>query len=68
MKFCAWMRHLIVQLMLVLHLSRCHSAVIADGIATITSFMIQSHAPSAVVFTCWKKVGKIRIRYNCSIW
>jgi hypothetical protein len=61
MQFCAATRHLciIVQLVLVFHLNRSHAAAISDSIAAITSFMIQNHALSSVVFTCWKKAGKI---------
>jgi hypothetical protein len=61
MQFCVATRHLyiIVQLVLVFHLNRSHAAAVNDSIATITSYMIQNRAPSSVVFTCWKKAGKI---------
>lgn len=68
MRFCVMMRRLciIVQLVLVFHLNRSHAAAVNDSIATITSFMIQNHVVSSVVFTCWKKADTLHLSAGCS--
>lgn len=50
-----------VQLLLLLHVDVTHAvAVNQDSITALTSYMIQTHAKSSVIFGCWKKAGKIQ--------
>jgi hypothetical protein len=50
-----------VQLLLLLHVDVTHAvAVNQDSITALTSYMMQTHAKSSVIFGCWKKAGKIQ--------
>jgi len=52
---------IMVQLLLLLHVDVTHAVTInQDSITALTSYMIQTHAKSSLVFGCWKKAGKIR--------
>lgn len=50
-----------VQLLLLLHVDMTHAVTInQDSMTALTSYMIQTHAKSSVIFGCWKKAGKIQ--------
>jgi len=52
---------IMVQLLLLLHVDMTNAVTInQDSIIALTSYMIQTHAKSSVIFGCWKKAGKIR--------
>jgi hypothetical protein len=63
MQYCEKMACLLimVQLLFLLHVDVTHTVPInQDSISALTSFMIQTHAKSSVIFGCWKKAGKIQ--------
>ena len=65
MQFCERMAcvPIMVQLLLLLHVAVTHAVTVnQDSITALTSFMIQNHAKSSVIFGCWKKAGKIQYR------
>jgi hypothetical protein len=52
---------IMVQLLLLLHVDvTCAVTINQDGITALTSYMIQTHAKSSVIYGCWKKAGKIQ--------
>jgi len=54
-----------VQLLLLLHVDVTLAVTInQDSITALTSYMIQTHAKSSVIFGCWKKAGKIQCRVS----
>ena len=67
MKFCEKMACLpiMVYLLLLLDVDVTHAVTInQDSITALTSYVIQTHAKSSVIFGCWKKAGKIQYRVS----
>jgi hypothetical protein len=64
MQFCAKKMaclFVMVRLLLLMHVNVAHAVTVnQDTITALTSFVIQNHAMSSVIFGCWKKAGMLQ--------